>query len=105
MIAKRGQIYTSETSAPPDDGYALIRAVGQFHAGDVVERITAPTLVMDNELEEAFPGQPRRLYDLLRGPKRYLRFTIAEGAQYHDEPMAPQVRNAALFDWLDETLR
>jgi hypothetical protein len=31
-------------------------------------------------------------------------FTVAEGAEYHDAPMAPQTRNQVVFDWLDRVL-
>jgi hypothetical protein len=29
---------------------------------------------------------------------------VAEGAEYHDAPMAPQTRNQVVFDWLDGIL-
>ena len=31
-------------------------------------------------------------------------FTAAEGADGHCEPMAPTLRNARVFDWLEATL-
>jgi hypothetical protein len=34
-----------------------------------------------------------------------LKFTVAEGAEYHCEPMAPQLRNERVFDWLETNAR
>ena len=48
--------------------------------------------------------QARQLYDALGSSKKLVTFTIAEGAEYHDAPMAPQRRNQVIFDWLDQTL-
>ena len=70
----------------------------------VAPRITAPTLVLDYDDEQFYPGQPGRLYDLLRAPKDYVRLTAAEGAQLHCSPMAPQRHCQVVFDWLEETL-
>jgi hypothetical protein len=30
-----------------------------------------------------------------------IKFTVAEGGEYHCEPMAPQLRNERVFDWLE----
>ena len=38
------------------------------------------------------------------GPKRLVRFTEEEGANWHCEPMALGLRDQRVFDWLDETL-
>ncbi|MGY1823130.1 alpha/beta hydrolase family protein [Geodermatophilus sp. SYSU D00079] len=69
---------------------------------DVVGRITCPVLVTDPEHEQFWPGQPQRLYDLLPGPRALVRFTAAEGADGHCEPVAAGLRGERLFDWLDE---
>lgn len=98
-IAKRSEIYGEHLTF-----YDLVKAAQQYNCTDVVHQITAPTLVMQPELEQFFPGQPQQLYDLLTAPKTLVTFTVAEGAQFHCEPMAPQRRNQVLFDWLAETL-
>ncbi len=33
-----------------------------------------------------------------------MKFTVAQGAQDHCAPMAPQTRNQVVFDWLDRFL-
>jgi len=97
-IAKRSEIFGQR------DFLDLVKYMQLFNCSDLVGRITAPTLVMETELEQFYPGQSKEIYQLLKVPKTLVTFTAAEGAQYHDEPMAPQRRNEVLFDWLDETL-
>jgi hypothetical protein len=97
-IAKRSEIFL------PKDFYDLVKTLQRYTCRDVAGQITTPTLVMAPELEQFWPGQSQELYDLLTAPKTLARFTVAEGAQFHDEPMAPQHRNAVLFDWMSEIL-
>jgi hypothetical protein len=94
--ARSGQVFT--------DLFALGQAAMQYQNTDVAGRITKPVLVTNYELEQFFPGQAQQLYDLLRSNKQLVTFTAAEGAEYHDAPMAPQRRNQVIFDWLDGTL-
>ena len=65
---------------------------------------TSPTLVTGYGGDQFVPGQAPSVYKLLRSHKAYHYFTSADGAEYHDAPMAPQTRNQVVFDWLDETL-
>ncbi|MFF3909243.1 alpha/beta hydrolase family protein [Streptomyces sp. NPDC001848] len=71
---------------------------------DVVGRIKAPTLVLDYQDEQFYPGQAAQLYDRLRAPKDYVKLTAATGAQLHCSPMAPQQHGEVVFDWLGERL-
>ena len=71
----------------------------------IADRIKAPTIITEPQLEAFFPGQSQTLYDWLRVKKSLVRFTVAEGAQYHCEPLAPTVRNDAVLDWLEHNLR
>lgn len=84
--------------------FDLYRAVSQYTLDGVVDRITCPTLVCDPEDEQFWPGEPRRLYDALTCPKELARFTTAEGAGHHCEPLATGLRNQRVFDWLDGVL-
>lgn len=97
-LAKRTEIFR----AP--DTYTLIKDLQAYSNVDVIHRITAPTLVCSPRLEEFYPGQPEQLYALLTAPKELVRFTVAEGAQFHCEPMAPTRRNEVVYDWLETTL-
>ncbi|MFB7170978.1 alpha/beta hydrolase family protein [Streptomyces sp. NPDC056254] len=71
----------------------------------VVARIKAPTLVLDYDFEQFYPGQPRQMYDLLRTRREYVKLTKATGAQLHCSPMAPQQHCDVVFDWLADVLR
>jgi len=97
-LAKRSEIFR----AP--DTFTLIKDLQAYSNTDVIHQITAPTLVCSPQFEEFYPGQPEQLYALLTAPKELVRFTVAEGAQFHCEPMAPQRRNEVVYDWLEETL-
>lgn len=63
-----------------------------------------PTLVLDYDYEQFYPGQPRQMFDKLTSTKDYVKLTAATGAQPHCSPMAPQQHCEVVFDWLQETL-
>ena len=67
-------------------------------------RITTPLFLTDPEDEQFWPGQSRRLADIVGGPAHLARFTASEGANFHCQPMARQLTDARMFDWLDDTL-
>ena len=95
--ARAGQVFT--------DLWSLGQTVMQYQVADVAPRVAAPMLVTQYELDQFFPDGGRQLYDLLTCPKTLVTFTAAEGAAYHDAPLAPQRRNQVVFDWLDATLK
>ena len=76
----------------------------RYRLGDEVAQIDTPLLITDPEGEQFWPGQSQQLFDRLPGPKELVRFTAAEGASRHCEPMAAALRDARVFDWLDEYL-
>lgn len=45
------------------------------------------------------------MYDALTAWKDIVQFSMRDGAQIHDAPMAPQHRNEVVFDWLDDQFR
>ncbi len=113
LFAKRTEIFAPELLAaaragvPFPDASGFVEKVSAFTiASDMAARIRAPVLVTDYELDPFFPGQPEQLLAMLTSAasKRLRRFTTAEGAEYHCAPLAPQVRNEAVFDWLDDVL-
>jgi pimeloyl-ACP methyl ester carboxylesterase len=69
---------------------------------DVAYYIECPTLVLDAEKDDSFPGQPRKVYDALKCPKKYILFTSKEGAEEHCQSGPPSLSNQRIFDWLDE---
>lgn len=84
--------------------YDLLTDVRRYDLSDVAYQIECPMLVTDPDGEQFWPGQSRQLFDALPGPKSLLRFTTAEGADSHCEPLAPALRNQRIFDWLDAEL-
>jgi Esterase FrsA-like len=81
--------------------YDLYQEVLKQRLGDEVANIATPLLITDPEDEQFWPGQSQELYDRLPGPKEIVRFTAAEGAARHCEPLAPGLRETRIFNWLD----
>lgn len=69
---------------------------------ELAAHITTPVLVADPDDEKYFAGQPQRLYDMLPGEKELVRFTQAEGAAGHCQPMARSLAAQRFFDFLDD---
>jgi hypothetical protein len=97
---KRAEIYGNV------DGFEKMTLASQFQlAPEIAAKVQAPTAVCDPELEQFFPGQSEQLFKMLKTKKKLLKFTIEEGAELHCEPMAPQLRNERVFDWLEENMQ
>lgn len=71
---------------------------------DIAGLISCPVLITDPDREYFWPGQPQALFDLLRCPKKLIRFTTEEGADWHCEPVGLGLRSQRIFDWFDEVL-
>ncbi|HLT31163.1 MAG TPA: alpha/beta hydrolase [Myxococcaceae bacterium] len=67
-------------------------------------KITTPLLITDPEDEQFWPGQSKELARHVHGPVEVIPFTAAEGANFHCQPLARQLTDARMFDWLDRTL-
>jgi len=80
----------------------LMFEIRRFDNTDLIDDITAKTLVLDAEWETR--GQARDFYDQLTSEKDYLLFTEAEAAQFHVQPGATAMHAHRVFDWLDENL-
>jgi hypothetical protein len=97
--ARAGHVFT--------DMYDLATTLMKFTVTDVASQVTAPALVtayQDDALVIPPAKQGSEVFKLLRGPKQFHTFTVAEGAQYHCAPMAPQTHNQVVYDWLDGVL-
>jgi dienelactone hydrolase len=84
--------------------YDVCVAARSYNLHAVLDRIHTPLLITDPDGEQFWPGQSRRLYDALSGPKQLVAFTACEGADRHCEPMARTLVEQRIFDWLDQTL-
>ena len=109
LFAKRSEVFASQFLRTARAGETLTdfwkfgTLASRYTNLDVVDKVTTPVLATNYQLEQFYPGQAVRLYKLLRSPKQLVTFTIAEGSEYHDGPMAPQRRNQVVFDWFDDT--
>ncbi len=80
---------------------AYVKAREQTLDAATVAQIQCPTLVLDPEGEQFWPGQSQDLFDALTCEKQIARFTAAEGADWHCEPAALSLRDEAVFDFLE----
>ncbi|WP_336112615.1 alpha/beta hydrolase family protein [Streptomyces sp. PTD9-10] len=87
-----------------DSPYDLLAEVSRYDVMPVVDRITTPLLITDPDGEHFWPGASRELYEALTGPKHLVRFTEAEGAHRHCEPLGRALFEQRVFDWLDARL-
>ena len=98
-------MYTSGAKSP----YELIISAKAYSITHIIKDIKTPTLVLDAEKDDSFPGQPKRVYDELvsvsPSSKKYILFTDEEGAEEHCQCGAPAITNQRIFDWFDETLK
>jgi SAM-dependent methyltransferase len=83
-------------------GYsAVLDEVAKYDVTDVAGQITTPLYITDPDGEQFFCGQPAALAALVPG-STLARFTQEEGASYHCQPMARELTEQRMFDWLDE---
>jgi pimeloyl-ACP methyl ester carboxylesterase len=94
-------MWTSGINTP----FELIQGSKNYTIKDIVQNIKCPTLVLEAEKDDSFPGQPKKVYDALTSTKSYIRFTEQEGAEEHCQEGAPALSNQRIFDWLDEILQ
>ncbi len=94
-------MWTTGTNSP----FELIQGSKKYTVKSIAQKIKCPTLVLEAEKDDSFPGQPRMVYDALTCPKKYILFTSEEGAEEHCQSGAPAISNQRIFDWLDETLQ
>jgi hypothetical protein len=85
--------------------YDTYHAVLEYNLHGVADKITCPLLITAPANEAYWPGQSQELYDLLKGPKKLVPFSEADGGDLHCEVKGTGVRDLRVFNWLDETLR
>ncbi len=83
----------------------LVQKVSQYSMHDIAHKIKCPTLILAGEKDHSFAGQAKKLYDLLKCPKKYILFTSEEGGEDHCHVAALSLANQRIFDWLDNTFQ
>ncbi len=86
----------------PFDTY---KATMEYKLDGVAQQIDCPMLITSPVNEAYWPGQSKRLFDLLDCPKKLVEFSVADGADLHCEPKSTGIRDLRVFNWLDETLK
>lgn len=92
-------MWTTGANSP----FELIINSKNYTIKDIAQDIKCPTLVLEAEKDDSFPGQPKKVFDSLKCPRKYILFTSEEGAEEHCQCGAPALSNQRIFDWLDET--
>lgn len=78
-------------------------AVAAYNLTDVAGQITTPLYVIETDGDQFFAGQSAELAALV--PTSTLaRFTQAEGASLHCQPLARELTEQRMLDWLDEQI-
>lgn len=91
-------MWTTGSSTP----YELIIGAKNYTIKDIIKNITCPTLVLEAEKDDSFPGQPKKVYDGLKSQKKYILFTQEEGSEEHCQAGASALSYQRIFDWMDE---
>jgi hypothetical protein len=84
--------------------FRLFVTIAGYHLGDEIRRIDTPLFITESEGEQLWPRQSRQLYERLLCPKEIVTFNSQEGAGGHYEPLAQALREARIFDWLEQFL-
>ena len=113
-LSKRSELYTTNAllsarkGRPPSDYYALGKAILAFQYQDVLPKIRIPMFVCDNQFDEFFGPQAKKIPSMLTGlndDQKFLRsLTEQTGTQFHDQPLGPQASQEFIFGWLDAVL-
>lgn len=82
-----------------------IDAVRAYTVADVAGQITTPLLILAPDAEQFWPGQADQLAALTSAVSTIVRFTAAEGADEHCQPLARTLTAERMFDWLDTQLK
>ncbi len=86
-------------------GYAAVfDAVSQYCiSDDVAGLISTPLFIVAPDGDQLLPGQSDELAALVPRATR-VHFAQSEGASYHCQPLARELTEQRMFDWLDEQL-
>jgi hypothetical protein len=86
-------------------GYSeALDVVAQYDLTDVAGAITTPLYIVETDGDQFFAGQSAELAALVPG-STLARFTQEEGASYHCQPLAREITEQRMFDWMDEQIR
>ena len=82
---------------------AVLDEVARYDVTGVAGQVATPLYITDPDGEQFFAGQPAELAALVPG-STLARFTQRDGASYHCQPLARELTEQRMFDWLDEQI-
>jgi pimeloyl-ACP methyl ester carboxylesterase len=85
--------------------FELVQGSKNYSIKNVAQNIKCPTLVLEAEQDDSFPGQAKKVFEALTCPKKHILFTAEEVAEEHCQCGAAALSNQRIFDWLDETFQ
>src|SRR4051812_36998663 len=80
--------------------FDLFTEVRRYQLRDVADRIRTPLLITEPEDEQFWPGQSEQLAGLLTAPHELARFGVADGANWHCQPLGRRLTALRTFEWL-----
>jgi hypothetical protein len=84
--------------------FDLFTEIRRYQLRDVVDGIRTPLLITEPEDEQFWPGQSEQLAGLLTAPHEVARFGVADGANWHCQPLARRLTALRVFQWLEAHL-
>jgi hypothetical protein len=88
-----------------DSRFDLYMAVSRYRLDGEEQHITTPLLITDPAHEPFWPGQSQQLHDRLSGERTLVKFNDHKAPGHRHGPVARGVRDARIFDWLDDHLQ
>ncbi|MDR6955445.1 dienelactone hydrolase [Ancylobacter sp. 3268] len=82
----------------------LIDQTKAYTVAGITDKIRCPCLVMEAADDIFFEGQPQQVFEELKVPKAYARFTAEDGAENHCQSGALAYKDEVVFNWIAETL-
>src|SRR4249919_3651715 len=55
--------------------FRIVRKSKDYTIKDIAQNVKCPTLTLDAEKDDSFPGQPKKVFEALSCPKKYILFT------------------------------
>jgi len=80
--------------------YDVVAAMLAYNITDVAHQIDTPLMICSPVGEQFWPGQSEQLAKLVGDNATLVKFTAAEGADMHCEPMARSLVHQRMYDWL-----
>jgi len=98
--ALRNGVWTTGADSIAD----YLRKTADYTLEGIVDRIEAPTLILEAEEDMFLKGQAQKVAEGLKSTHKLITLTRAEGASTHCHMGAMRLVGQTIFDWLDEIL-